>query len=706
MIPDIHLDVRDFLCLSFKEKLDFDEGRKFLDRSKTQNLFFYYIAIYLEEPRRHILSFLTLSKCKPVVKIEKQKSISLQNMHYNMKIRLTTLLMGFLCWSLMAQETTLLEKSNHINIDFIDDKLQIRSKHFTSLEFIKDINLHANDVVYYSGLTPLVNFDAYVKTPNKKGKYKKNPVKIVEDKDIVESGIFYGGYKKKEFVYPSPTPLSVGVLDYTLNITEPHFLAPFYFDDRYPIKISEFTVTVSENVEIKYNLFNVDELDIEFKEQKELGKVRYSWKIKNLDKRIFNSGAPSSPYFAPHIIVRVASYTKNGEKINVSENTDDLFKWYNSLIEKIPESKLHKVALKVSELIDGVSSQEEKVKKIYQWVQSNITYVAFEDGMAGFIPRAAGNVYDKKYGDCKDMANLLTTMLRIADVPAYLTWVGTNAKPYRYEDVPCTITDNHMICAIQDNNEFIFLDPTNTYLEYGKSPQLLQGKEALVRLDAENYKIIQISESDYSSNARKDMLSLSIEGNELIGKVNTQVSGYIKETYHYSQLIKDYNNSKNSIQDFLVIGKKSAVYENMDVEEKEDQVIFAFDGVFKNDVIATGEKLYVNMNLDPSPENYQISDIDHRIHDIQNDYKNIYEYECMLQIPESYSLDFIPENNSVENDQFSFSSIYEQKGNTLIYKKIIITDFLFLKSEQFKSYKQFFTTLLETSQQKITLKKK
>ena len=45
-------------------------------------------------------------------------------------------------------------------------------------------------------------------------------------------------------------------------------------------------------------------------------------------------------------------------------------------------------------------------------LQNNINYVAFEDGLGGFIPRGAASVCDKRYGDCKDKSLLLVTLLR------------------------------------------------------------------------------------------------------------------------------------------------------------------------------------------------------------------------------------------------------------------------------------------------------
>jgi len=50
----------------------------------------------------------------------------------------------------------------------------------------------------------------------------------------------------------------------------------------------------------------------------------------------------------------------------------------------------------VDELTKDKSSNVEKVRAIYYWVQENIKYIDFEYALGGFIPREANNVFKKK----------------------------------------------------------------------------------------------------------------------------------------------------------------------------------------------------------------------------------------------------------------------------------------------------------------------
>lgn len=118
--------------------------------------------------------------------------------------------------------------------------------------------------------------------------------------------------------------------------------------------------------------------------------------------------------------------------------------------------------------------------------------MAFEDGLGGFIPREAKTICDRQYGDCKDMANITTTMLKMAGIPAYLTWIGTRSIPYRYAEVPCPMADNHMICTYMIDGTYYFLDATGKDTPLGTPTSMIQGKEAMIGLGAGKFEIITV----------------------------------------------------------------------------------------------------------------------------------------------------------------------------------------------------------------------
>src|SRR5690606_25504057 len=141
--------------------------------------------------------------------------------------------------------------------------------------------------------------------------------------------------------------------------------------------------------------------------------------------------------------------------------TQDLYNWYNSLALELKNDKKDLKPL-VDSLTKNATTNYQKIQNIFYWIQDNIRYIAFEDGLAGFKPDEAAKVYKNKYGDCKGVANLAKVMLEIAGVDARLTWIGTRGRVYGYS-IPSLMVDNHMICTAIDGDTMYHIDPTETF---------------------------------------------------------------------------------------------------------------------------------------------------------------------------------------------------------------------------------------------------
>ena len=81
----------------------------------------------------------------------------------------------------------------------------------------------------------------------------------------------------------------------------------------------------------------------------------------------------------------------------------------------------------VSVLTAGKTAQLQKMQAIAAFVQHDIRYVAIELGIGGWQPHAAPDVFSHRYGDCKDKATLMRTMLREIGVDSYHVVINTRA---------------------------------------------------------------------------------------------------------------------------------------------------------------------------------------------------------------------------------------------------------------------------------------
>jgi Domain of Unknown Function with PDB structure (DUF3857)/Transglutaminase-like superfamily len=121
--------------------------------------------------------------------------------------------------------------------------------------------------------------------------------------------------------------------------------------------------------------------------------------------------------------------------------------WYLNLVrgrtEASPEIRQKAAALTASE-----TTTLGKIGALARFVQTDIRYVAIELGIGGHQPHPAAEVFAHRYGDCKDKATLLATMLHEIGVDSYYTIINT-VRGTVAADTPANLSFNHAILAIR-----------------------------------------------------------------------------------------------------------------------------------------------------------------------------------------------------------------------------------------------------------------
>ncbi|MCB0382603.1 MAG: DUF3857 domain-containing protein [Psychroserpens sp.] len=539
------------------------------------------------------------------------------------------------------------------------------------------------------------------------GKYKAYKVEDFIEKDELDNS-FHDDTKSLNFIFPK---LSVGgktKLQYSESVKNPRFLSPIYFGDFFPIQKKKVTLIADKDIEFRFQEFNTEGFDISFSKKEKRGNIIYTWELSDVDRFKSESNVPSYQRVLPHIVPIITNYKIGDKKVNVLNDVSDLYSWYYSLVKDIntsePDPKL--VAL-VHDLTKDKENDLEKVRAIYYWTQKNIKYIDFEYALGGFIPREANDVFNKKYGDCKDNSSILFEMLKIAGLEGNLTWIGTRTIPYSYKEVPTPIVDNHMILSIDLNGKTYFLDATGRYLPLEMPSSFIQGKEALISKSETNFEIKKVPVMEPEANYFKEYTELTIDENELLGKSKTELTGYYKRDY-FVQLededtdvkLKEYYNRK------LRKGNNKFLLDSISETNKfEYDKSFILDYTFKiSDYIKNvGDEIYVNLNLNQDLSFYKTEE--DRENDTEINYKCFYDYKTTLKIPEGYTIDYLPENFSLHNEYFDFDITYQNVDDTIKYSHQLKMKFLNLNPEQQKEVNDAIKTSEKNFKEVVVLKK-
>ncbi|WP_162847055.1 DUF3857 domain-containing protein [Mucilaginibacter gracilis] len=555
----------------------------------------------------------------------------------------------------------------------------------------------------HSDFQKLVSYQAYTRTSDDK-KLKVTEFKTSTNK---ESFVFYDDVKSTTFNFPAVGPGAIGNLEVSWLNTDPHLLSPFYFTSSMPVANSELKVTVANDISLKYHLMGLDTNQITVKIERNRHDKLYTFQYKNCpaDKRY--EDAPGFGWYSPHVIFYIENYKgQDNQIVSYLSNASDLYKLNYSYIKKINTTISPELKSVVDSITAKATSAESKAKTIYSWVQRNIKYVAFEDGMEGFVPRDAGLVCSRRFGDCKDMASILTEMLNAAGVPAYFTWIGTRDLPYKFSEVPLPLVSNHMICAIKLNDQYIFLDGTDPTCVFGTPSYGIQDKEAMIAINEQEYKILKVPVMEKTSNLFTDTTWLELGPTGISGKIKQELQGYFASNIYARLMYANGKNLKESMKYEFERGSNKFQLDTFQIEKKPttDKIALSANFSLHDYAKKIGNEYYLNLNLFKFFADQQI-DYPKRAMPIEYSFKYIKKYVTMLKVPEGYKITYLPQGKEYHNNVWGFNLQYEQKGNWVILTQQFYNDNLMLSSDQFEPWNKVLENLFPLYKETLSLTK-
>ncbi len=565
----------------------------------------------------------------------------------------------------------------------------------------------------YLGLKENVSFN-YVKFYDEKSEINSILVRNGSGKKLklfptdrkYENGDYFHTDSRVKYVTVSPGKGELREIGSEKTTIDAKYFTKSIFQE--PIPVVEMTVrfVIPKGVVVAFEEYNFDDFDIRKSETLDVksGSKIVTYRVQELDPLPDERNSPGPFHFIPHVLVLPKSYLGDSGKKTIFQETKDMYAWYRTLVKSMDNNN-KELASTVTNLLDGITDEEAKIKKLYYWVQDNIRYIAFEDGIAGFKPDDCQNVFNKKFGDCKGMANLLKEMLILAGFDARLTWIGTNHLPYDYS-TPSLAVDNHMICTLIWKDKKYYLDPTEKYNSFGYSAARIQGKEAMIE-DGEDFILAQVPVFQSEGNGEGlNWEGLRIEDEKLIGSGKVVYSGE-----RLAEVLYGFN--------------------NMDASKREEAVERLVKGRDKNFVVTDleysdpnnrDEDFVVNYNVDlknmvTSFDNSLFLDIDYykefgqsKFEDRKTDYVFSYKFninnKLSIKIPDGFSVEELPEGLDIENEFVKVkANILEEKG-FLKYEKYISLKKRKISTDEFELWNLTFSKLGEFYQKQVVLSKK
>ena len=172
-------------------------------------------------------------------------------------------------------------------------------------------------------------------------------------------------------------------------------------------------------------------------------------------------------------------YTEVGPYLHGStfESWDDMGRWCVGLYRDqfALDERGKKLAQKVTA---GKKTDLDKVKALHNYLARHTRYLGLEFGIHGNKPYPAWQVLARGYGDCKDKATLLCSLLHEVGVKASVALIRTRGKGRIHPYPPSLFVFNHAIAYVPKYK--LWLDCTVRYSGATELPAADQGTIALI----------------------------------------------------------------------------------------------------------------------------------------------------------------------------------------------------------------------------------
>lgn len=297
------------------------------------------------------------------------------------------------------------------------------------------------------------------------------------------------------------------------------------------------------------------------------------------------------PFFPYNSLHGVFQFSIKKNNVDLFSNSHAGFtKWYMNQINQLP--KLVKEDIReLEDRILKLPNNEAKIKMIYDWVRTNVRYIAEEQDYGAFIPRNASKVFHRKFGDCKDKALLVKEMAELFGIKVYLALINTNPTFYIDEKVYLN-QFNHMICYTVINDMELLFDPTERTVEFGFLPDRDINKPVFI-LNENNPRFIYSKEDTTKSSSFLVDLTTKLQGElESVGTITLKNKKF--GVFQYYVDIGNVDKGLEYVRRELAEYFPKIQWSNLSLKEiTKTEAVFTVNGLLNNFLVKTKKNIYI-----------------------------------------------------------------------------------------------------------------
>ncbi|GAB5399113.1 MAG: hypothetical protein Aureis2KO_06980 [Aureisphaera sp.] len=564
----------------------------------------------------------------------------------------------------------------------------------------KNGNSHLSPVVHYDNVSKVKRAEAKIldASGEELEKFKK---KEFLDISAVSGGTLYSDSRMLVFDYtPTEYPYTV-IFEYEWETGNTAYIQPFIPLGGYnrSVEESQYSITYGEGIQIRQkitdpnsNLVKTENPGSIFLSTKELPAIESEFH------------GPGLSNYTPKAVFAMNNFYLEGVP-GSGKNWMEFGKWMNTALMNDVGDLPEATKAKMRGLVANASTNEEKARIIYEYVQNNTRYISVQVGIGGWKPMSASEVDKLGYGDCKALTNYTKTLLDVVGVPSHYSVVYGDRQKRNIDPDFASLQGNHIILAVPNDEETIWLECTSQTVPFGFVANFTDDRDVLM-ITPEGGEIAHTTAYPYHENTLKTNGKCVLhEDGTIVVEVNLESMGTQYSMRHdiesmTSDEIDEYYKEYWDYVDNITL--KSNTFKNNKEDIRLTETV-AFEA--RSYTSSAGENLIFPVN------------VLNRYTYIPKRYKNrkfplyisrgfVDEDQISVELPPGFGVTSLPEPIQLETKFGKYESQIREKspGKYEYLRKFEIHEGEFPK-EEYENYRKFMKKVARHDNQKIILTK-
>ncbi len=360
-------------------------------------------------------------------------------------------------------------------------------------------------------------------------------------------------------------------------------------------------------------------------------------------------------------------------RVGTTESWRAVGAWYDSLARDRYQLTTEIVAAHAREL-KGARTLDDSLRATYRWVAQDFRYVSLSLGDGSYQPRLPRDVFESRFGDCKDKTTLFVSLARHMGVTAYPVLVSSDGFVDSLQ--PSIKQFDHVIAAVEHAGKTRYFDVTAELTPFGDLPGVLQGEVGLA-IPAKGARVVVLPAAPADS-SRHDEAIVGAFGRDgrFTGRVTISASGTEQDRLReeldglpdQSAEDRDATLRKHATALYTTAAVDSQHYSNGRDLTAPAQVTVWFTAAHV--IGQMGTKYYFNLPIDKfsNPENLTRLEAEgprrFPIDIARVNSPSVYRSSLQVELPEGWSAE-LPKNVSVKGPFGYYRAEYSQAGRIL-----------------------------------------